>query len=144
MEIMRCRDFLRLSALASGSALLARQSLSAPVSNARLTIDPTHVGNTIGPDFTGLSYETAQLGDPDFFSPANSELVGLVRRLGHRGVLRIGGNTSETSRWTSIACCGLTRSWRLNSKACLKRSNNPDCPCVWQKPTLAIPEASRV
>lgn len=100
MEIMRRRDFLRLSALASGSALLARQSLSAPASNARLTIDPKRVGNAIGADFTGLSYETEQLGNPDFFSPANAELAGMMRRLGRSGVLRLGGNTSETSRWT--------------------------------------------
>jgi hypothetical protein len=97
---MRRRDFLRLSLLASGSSVLAGHAFAAAVANARLTIDPGRPGATVGPDFTGLSYETEQLGDPDFFNPANAELVGLVRRLGRSGVLRIGGNTSEYSRWT--------------------------------------------
>jgi hypothetical protein len=100
MVVMRRRDFMRLSLLASSSALAARHGLAAAQDMARLTIDPRQAGNVIGPDFTGLSYETAQLGDPEFFTPANAELVGLVKRLGRSGVLRIGGNTSEYSRWT--------------------------------------------
>ncbi|MDR3527456.1 MAG: hypothetical protein P4L57_09260, partial [Rhizomicrobium sp.] len=47
-----------------------------------------------------MSYETAQLANPDFFSRANTELIGFVRRLGASGVLRIGGNTSAYSVWT--------------------------------------------
>src|ERR1039458_7812277 len=54
----------------------------------------------IGDDFTGLSYESAQLGNPHFFSGANSELAGFMQRLGTSGVLRIGGNTSEYCYWT--------------------------------------------
>ncbi len=109
MLTMRRRDFLRLSALASSSALIPRHSFAAPDSPpaARLTIHPGRTGNPIGPDFTGLSYETAQLGEPDFFSPANTELVGLMRRLGRSGVLRIGGNTSEFSRWTPDAAAAM-------------------------------------
>jgi hypothetical protein len=46
-------------------------------------------------NYTGLSYELAQLTDPQFFSAANHELVTHFRLLSPHGVLRIGGNTSE-------------------------------------------------
>ncbi len=46
-------------------------------------------------NYTGLSYELAQLTDPQFFSAANRELVTHFRLLSTHGVLRIGGNTSE-------------------------------------------------
>jgi hypothetical protein len=45
--------------------------------------------------YTGLSYELAQLTDPQFFSAANHELVAHFRLLSPHGVLRVGGNTSE-------------------------------------------------
>lgn len=99
---MRRREFLQLSALASGASFLKTYGFNPPSSaiSLRLTINPHRTGNTIGPDFTGLSYESAQLGDPTFFAPDNAELIGLVRRLGESGVLRIGGNTSEYCYWT--------------------------------------------
>jgi hypothetical protein len=69
----------------------------------RVMLNPHNPGNPISQDFTGLSYESAQLADPTFFSAANTELIGLVRRLGASGVLRIGGNTSEYCYWTPDA-----------------------------------------
>jgi hypothetical protein len=69
----------------------------------RLTLDPTRQGKPIAPDFTGLSYESAQLSDPSFFAGDNTELIGLIRRLGRDGVLRIGGNTSEYCFWAPDA-----------------------------------------
>lgn len=56
-------------------------------------------GRKIALDFTGLSYESAQLSDPSFFAPDNTQLIDLVAGLGDRGVLRIGGNTSEYCFW---------------------------------------------
>ena len=52
-------------------------------------------------DFTGLSYESAQLGHPDFFSADNAGLIGLFQRLSPNGVLRIGGNTGEYTTWSA-------------------------------------------
>jgi hypothetical protein len=99
---MRRREFLQLSALVSGASFLNAYGLDqpSPAPSLRLTINPHRTGNTIGSDFTGLSYESAQLGDPTFFAPNNTELIDLVRRLGKSGVLRIGGNTSEYCYWT--------------------------------------------
>ncbi len=72
---------------------------SNPLAAVRLTLHPNRLGNKIEPDFTGLSYESAQLGNPHFFSGENVELIGFVRRLGASGVLRIGGNSSEYIYW---------------------------------------------
>lgn len=96
------RTFLRNSALASGAALCGRTGIAEAASSVslRLTLDPRKRGNPIPADFTGLSYETAQLGDPEFFCAANTELAGFVRRLGPLGVLRVGGNTSEYCYWS--------------------------------------------
>jgi hypothetical protein len=51
-------------------------------------------------DMLGLSYESAQLSAPDFFSSGNKQLISLVRRLAPRGVLRLGGNLSEFTQWS--------------------------------------------
>jgi hypothetical protein len=64
---------------------------------------PDKRGSAIAADFTGLSYETSQLSDPTFFSPANGPLAGFHRHLGAAGVLRIGGNTSEYGVWSPTA-----------------------------------------
>lgn len=56
--------------------------------------------STVSPHLLGLSYESSQLSAPDFFSSANTELITLFRDLSPRGVLRLGGNLSEFTRWT--------------------------------------------
>jgi hypothetical protein len=45
--------------------------------------------------YNGLSYELAQLTDPQFFCAAHRDLVAHFRLLSPHGVLRVGGNTSE-------------------------------------------------
>ena len=81
---MHRRRFLALSALASASLLTRDLLADGPPRTA-----------PIASDFTGLSYESRQLGDPNFFAASNKQLVALVSLLGTHGVLRIGGNTSE-------------------------------------------------
>jgi hypothetical protein len=99
---MNRRNFLHLTA-ASAAALACKPHLSfadtvtqVPV---RLMLRPDRLGNKIAADFTGLSYESAQLANPYFFSGENIELAGFLRQLGKSGVLRIGGNTSEYCYW---------------------------------------------
>lgn len=98
---MNRRTFLSMSAAACAALhiprLFAQDNSPTPM---RLTLRPDRLGNKIAPDFTGLSYESAQLGNPDFFAGDNTGLVGFIRRLGGNGVLRIGGNTSEYCYWT--------------------------------------------
>jgi len=99
---MNRRDFIRFSAAATAAAVRHPLSLAGtnPAASVRLIIRPDRLGNKIGDDFSGLSYESAQLGNPNFFSGENAELAGFIRRLGTSGVLRIGGNTSEYCYWT--------------------------------------------
>ncbi|MDE2494254.1 MAG: hypothetical protein KGL97_10180 [Alphaproteobacteria bacterium] len=99
------RKFLELSLLASGTVFGASASFagSGPSATLRLTLRPDKPGNAIAADFTGLSYETSQLSDPTFFSPANAALAGFHKRLGAAGILRVGGNTSEYGVWTPEA-----------------------------------------
>jgi hypothetical protein len=59
------------------------------------------MGPTMPLDFAGFSYESAQLGHPDFFSAENTSLIGLFRTVNPRGVLRIGGNTGEYTTWSA-------------------------------------------
>lgn len=97
---MNRRELLRSTAVAAAGAafpkMLSAQSL--PTVSAQLIIHTKH-GNSIPKDFLGLSFESAQLAQPDFFSPENRDFAAFVRALGP-GVLRIGGNTSEYAFWT--------------------------------------------
>ena len=97
---MNRRRFLSLSAFGTAALHPAVRALgqsgAAPVT---LTIARRPTGHPIAADFTGLSYESAQLADPEFFKGDNYQLIELVRGLGADGVLRIGGNTSEYCFW---------------------------------------------
>jgi hypothetical protein len=91
---------------ALAAAAVARQQRSlwsqtpAPSPDLTFSIDPAKPLVTMPADFTGLSYESAQLGHPEFFSKNNKQLIALIRRLGPQGVLRIGGNTQEYTTWS--------------------------------------------
>ncbi|MGB6669249.1 MAG: hypothetical protein WBE73_12950 [Candidatus Acidiferrum sp.] len=99
---MNRRNFIRFSAAATAAAYQFPLAFAeaTPAASLRLILRPDRLGNKIGDDFTGLSYESAQLGNPNFFSGENTELAGFMRTLGASGVLRIGGNTSEYCYWT--------------------------------------------
>jgi hypothetical protein len=98
---MNRRDFLTTLAATAATTSLPRlvRAQDTPAT-ASLTIDATATGPTIPLDFTGLSYETAQLANPAFFSAANKTLIDLFRGLSPQGVLRLGGNTSEFTTWS--------------------------------------------
>jgi Glycosyl hydrolase family 79, N-terminal domain len=53
-------------------------------------------------DFTGLSYETGQLYNPNFFSPQNTALIAAFRGLSNHGVLRLGGHLSNITPWDGV------------------------------------------
>lgn len=88
------------AALAHSPATLLCEAAANP-SDLALAADFSKPLATMPQDFTGLSYESAQLGHPDFFSSSNRGLIALFRCLNPRGVLRIGGNTAEYTRWSS-------------------------------------------
>jgi hypothetical protein len=102
---MNRRGFLRgAGAVAAASCLapgILSQSNDGDTIAASLTVDESVALATIAQDFTGLSYESAQLANPAFFSAQNTALIALFRELGEPGVLRLGGGTSEFTAFTT-------------------------------------------
>ncbi len=86
--------------LAAGGAAASLRGFAQTTEKARLEIDATRAGPTIPPTFTGLSYESAQLANPDFFAPTNKALIALFRELSPEGNLRLGGGSSEFTTYS--------------------------------------------
>ncbi|MDR3798390.1 MAG: hypothetical protein P4K93_09570 [Terracidiphilus sp.] len=100
---MKRREFLSTASAAAAFCLaspLLRAQDAAPISGT-LTIDEFATLAAIPPDFIGLSYESAQLANPAFFSAENTALIALFRELSDQGVLRLGGGTSEFTAFTT-------------------------------------------
>jgi hypothetical protein len=83
--------------LLAPGALLDEPDSSAGV---KLSFPGRDSGPVVPADFIGLSYEAAQLANPDFFSSSNGQLVGLFRELAPKGNLRIGGGSSEYTTYS--------------------------------------------
>lgn len=66
---------------------------------ADITVRTQMRGNLLMPDFVGLSFESELLADSAWFNGGNAVLQHLVRNLGSEGVLRFGGNSSDTAFW---------------------------------------------
>jgi hypothetical protein len=92
------RQFLKNSTLTAAAVLSARYAKAQPATGL-LSVQTKAPGTPIPNDFIGLSYENMQLEDATFFSPSNKGLVEQFRNLSPRGVLRLGGNTSEFNWW---------------------------------------------
>src|SRR5262245_6527149 len=97
------RGLLRGVAAAAAGLLARSRARAQAEANALLTVDDRDAGRPIAPDFVGLSYESAILAAGDYFTPDNASVLGLIRRLGRNGVLRIGGNSSERTVWRAEA-----------------------------------------
>ena len=72
------------SSFATSSAASAELRLTERATEARIPLT-----------YSGLSFELAQLSDPQFFSASHDGLVAHCRTLSPNGVLRLGGNSSE-------------------------------------------------
>jgi hypothetical protein len=83
---------------------------SRPMWGQSQAIDSLEIGeltsNSVPADFIGLSYESAQLANPDFFSPKNRQLVTIFRELAPHGNLRLGGGSSEYTTYSDTAPTG--------------------------------------
>jgi hypothetical protein len=98
IAVMDRRRFL-LGLAGGGAALVARASAQSGPAIARIGVNYEDAGRAIAPDFIGLSYESAVVAANDFFTADNRTLLGLLRTLGPQGVLRVGGNSSERTRF---------------------------------------------
>jgi hypothetical protein len=94
------RTFLANSSLTAAAFLFGQRATAQPAPPAAgLSVRTSAAGTPISSDFIGLSYENMQLEDPSFFSPRNTSLIEQFRAISPRGVLRLGGNTSEFNWW---------------------------------------------
>lgn len=103
MKAMNRRNFTY--SLAASAALAAGRGLAQSVtddpSEVTLEVDSASLGAVMSTDFTGLSYESAQLANPLFFSAANEQLIRLFRELTPNGVLRLGGGSSNFTTYST-------------------------------------------
>jgi hypothetical protein len=66
---------------------------------ADITVRTQMRGNPLMSDYLGLSFESELLADPAWFHGGNQTLQRLLRNLSPGGVLRLGGNSSDTALW---------------------------------------------
>ncbi|MGO4212047.1 hypothetical protein AB4043_14620, partial [Terriglobus sp. YAF25] len=88
--MLRRRDLL----IGLGATALHPRLWSQSTREASISVDWRSEGHKIPSDYSGFSYESAQLVNPAFFSPHHRQLISLYRELTPHGVLRIGGGTS--------------------------------------------------
>jgi len=65
----------------------------------RIHADPNTVLNRISPDFIGFGYEKSAVAQSNFFSVENTRMVNLYRNLSPHGLIRIGGNVSDHTKY---------------------------------------------
>lgn len=101
MPSLTRRRFLESTAAAAALTSTSLRALGQAVSppTAKLILHLDRPGPTVPPNFLGLSYEIEQLADPTFFSVETTGLIKQFRALSPRGVLRLGGNTSDVGWW---------------------------------------------
>src|ERR1700732_938349 len=97
MTTISRRGFLSATALSLAAARL--YSPRGTGSQVSLSVRTEATGPHMPADFVGLSYEVQQLTDPTFFAAGNDGLIRRFKALAPRGVLRLGGNTSEFGWW---------------------------------------------
>lgn len=90
----------RRTAIAASAALpFAGPARAAAMVN--ISVDAERSMGTIAPDYMGLGFEISSVAVPGLLAAKNAPYVQLVRNLGKRGVIRIGGNTSDYSTYSA-------------------------------------------
>ena len=86
--------------LGAAAALpLANGCARAATGQVTVEVDPGKSLGHIPEDYMGLGFEISSVAVPDLLSGKNQAYVRLVQALGKQGVIRIGGNTSDFSRY---------------------------------------------
>jgi hypothetical protein len=93
------RSLLQILAGVAATPYASRRARAGPHVAASVAVGYDAPGRIISENFIGLSYESAVLASPDYLSPRNLSVMGLFRGLGPAAVLRLGGNTSESTAW---------------------------------------------
>ena len=71
----------------------------APVRQVKIELDTKTVMGRISPGFIGFGYETSAVAQTNYFSGTNQPLIQLYRTLSPTGLIRIGGNISDHTRY---------------------------------------------
>lgn len=95
------RRFVSLGVAAAAEMALAGRGLGQGVAAVEIE-EPRSGGVRMPADFTGLSYESGQLYNAEFFSAGNAALVSAFRGLSEHGVLRMGGHLSNITPWEGV------------------------------------------
>ncbi len=117
MKVFSRRKFLARTTIAAAAVKVCSIPVALAQSSSQAQMPPDHSGwekiplqvnwdkpvTVVPENMLGLSYEATQLSATDFFSEANTQLVTLFKRLSPNGVLRLGGNLSEYTRWAPDA-----------------------------------------
>jgi hypothetical protein len=85
--------------LCAAAALPFAPSCARAAEGVTITIDPGARLRTVPADYMGLGYEISSVAVKGLLAGGNHTYVQLVKNLGPRGVIRIGGNTSDFSRY---------------------------------------------
>lgn len=99
-DCLNRRGFLTALAATATTSCLPCLSQATAHSSPSLTIGALQPHSKIPDEFVGLSYESAQLANPDFFCAKNRALVRIFRDLAPRGNLRLGGGSSEYTTYS--------------------------------------------
>jgi hypothetical protein len=108
------RRFLLTCAGLFGIAALSPELRGASRDENELSVDFSVPGQRIPENFLGLSFETAGLRAGQIFSSANQSLISLIRGLGPKGVIRIGGNSSDRPALRKGLACDRTQIEQLS------------------------------
>ena len=100
---MNRRSFVSSVGWSLAGVALTTRGWAVQTRSVDVTVDLSKTLATVPGDFLGLSYESAQLADPAFFSANNATLVRAFRGLCSNGVLRLGGNLSDVTQWAGSA-----------------------------------------
>src|ERR1700722_9919621 len=65
----------------------------------KIHLDAKSVIGRISPDFMGLGYESSAVAQSNFFCADNTRMVQLYRTLSPHGLIRIGGNVSDHTKY---------------------------------------------
>jgi hypothetical protein len=86
--------------IGSGPVRAAARAPADGASAGRLsiTVHPDQLGSQLRPGYVGLSFGAATVAQDNY---ASTDLGGYLRTLGHAGVIRVGGNSGDTTFWTS-------------------------------------------
>jgi hypothetical protein len=89
----------RRSVVAGAAALPFATTGAYAAGQITVSMDASKGLGSIPDDYMGLGFEISSVAVPGLLSAGNHAYVKLVSNLGHRGVIRIGGNTSDFSRY---------------------------------------------